>query len=282
MKRFKKAYVEITNVCNLDCRFCKKTRRPRRFMTTGEFSHILCEITPYTNYVYLHLTGEPLLHPELETVLSLCGSSGIRVNITTNGTLIKKCDSILAGSRALRKIGFSLHGAADNSQIDLEEYLSNVAYFLPRALHAGILCELRLWNIGGGQSRNEFMLDFLSRALAVEFPPAESLAPSKSVTLSPGLFLVADKKFEWPDISLNPLGEAVFCYALRDQFGILADGTVVPCCLDSEGDINLGNIFETPLEHILSTRRAKSLYDGFSQRRAVEALCSRCGFARRF
>ena len=90
------------------------------------------------------------------------------------------------------------------------------------------------------------------------------------------------EKFEWPDIQIDSLGEEVFCHGLRNQIGILVDGTVVPCCLDSEGNINLGNIFEKSLKDIVEDKRARDIYDGFSRRRAVEELCKKCGYATRF
>ena len=72
------------------------------------------------------------------------------------------------------------------------------------------------------------------------------------------------------------------CIRDREQLAVLSDGTVVPCCLDHEGDIPLGNLLERDLEDILRGPRARALYDGFSRRRPSEALCRRCGYARRF
>ena len=77
-------------------------------------------------------------------------------------------------------------------------------------------------------------------------------------------------------------GEKVFCYGLRDQLGVLCDGTVVPCCLDHEGDIVLGNLFQEDLDAILASPRAQAIYRGFSDGKAAEELCRRCGYARRF
>ena len=89
-------------------------------------------------------------------------------------------------------------------------------------------------------------------------------------------------KFDWPDLAAPDGGEGVFCHGLRDQLGILCDGSVVPCCLDHEGDITLGNLFTQSMEEILESPRAKAIYEGFSQRKAAEELCRKCGYARRF
>ena len=96
-----------------------------------------------------------------------------------------------------------------------------------------------------------------------------------------GLYLEQAEKFDWPDLDA-PEAEVRFCRALRDQAAVLCDGTVIPCCLDHEGDIPLGNLFRQELEEILAGPRARALYDGFSRGKPPEALCRRCGFATRF
>lgn len=102
-----------------------------------------------------------------------------------------------------------------------------------------------------------------------------------SFLLRDHLYLERAGKFDWPDLSANESGTQ-FCYGLRDQLGVLVDGTVVPCCLDHEGDIPLGNLFTQPLTEILTSPRACTLREGFSRRKPAEELCRRCGFAARF
>ena len=36
----KKVYLEITNVCNLNCSFCHKTERKQKFMTEEEMAAV--------------------------------------------------------------------------------------------------------------------------------------------------------------------------------------------------------------------------------------------------
>lgn len=96
------------------------------------------------------------------------------------------------------------------------------------------------------------------------------------------VYLEYGEKFDWPDLSAQEGDERVFCYGLRDQLGVLCDGTVVPCCLDHEGDIALGNLFEQDLDAIVHSPRAQAIFQGFQNRKAPEALCRKCGYARRF
>ena len=112
--------------------------------------------------------------------------------------------------------------------------------------------------------------------------PAEWVNERRGPRIGQRVYLEYGDKFDWPDLTAPDGGEKVFCYGLRDQLGVLCDGTVVPCCLDHEGDIRLGNLFEEDLQDILESPRAKALYDGFSCGKAAEELCRRCGYARRF
>ena len=86
----KKAYVEITNRCNLACSFCPKTKREPRTMSAQEFGLVLSRLEGYVQYVYLHVMGEPLLHPELTTFFALAKARDMKICITTNGTLLQK------------------------------------------------------------------------------------------------------------------------------------------------------------------------------------------------
>ena len=275
----KKAYVEITNCCNLACSFCPKTRRKMRTMSAQEFDLVLSRLEGYVQYVYLHLMGEPLLHPELSSFFALAGARGMKVCITTNGTLLEKRSDELLAAGSLHKISVSLHSFEGNDGADEQElsYLEQVWDFAEKAAKKGVIVALRLWNDGGADARNGEILDFLRARTGNDWPEMRN----GSFLLRDHLYLERAGKFEWPDLSANESG-AQFCYGLRDQLGILADGTVVPCCLDHEGDIPLGNLFTQPLAEILESPRACALREGFSQRRPAEELCRRCGFAARF
>ena len=275
-KRLKKAYVEIGNICNLSCSFCPGTRRERRFMTVEEFRLAAERLRAYTDYLYFHLMGEPLLHPELEMLLSIAGDMGYRVIITTNGTLLDKKGTALLESRAVHKINISLQSFEANEGGTLETYIGSCARFAAAAGERGKLCVLRLWNNNGLDSLNEDICALLRRHFPGEWRPSRrSLALTDRVYLEPG------DKFDWPDMAGE--GRQVhYCYGLRDQIGVLCDGTVVPCCLDHEGDIPLGNIFTDELGNIFSSPRALAISEGFAHRQAVEELCRRCGYAERF
>ena len=277
MKRFHKIYLEISNICNLRCSFCPGTKRKPGAMTEDAFSTLLPKLQPWSDYLYFHLMGEPLCHPKLERFLTLAGDAGFRVILTTNGTLLSKQKEILSRSPALHKINISLHAfEANDPAVPFETYLQQCFAF-GQAMEGKKTVVYRLWNQGGADTKNAEIL-----AAMETFFPKPWTEERRGIRIGERVYLEYGDKFDWPDLSASDGGEQVFCYGLRDQIGVLCDGTVVPCCLDHEGDIALGNLFTDSMEDILDTPRAKAIYEGFRNKKAAEELCRKCGYARRF
>ena len=275
--RFRKVYLEISNLCNLSCAFCPGTRRQKHAMTEAEFSALLPKLRPYTDFLYFHLMGEPLLHPMLGRFLSLAGEAGFRVILTTNGTLLRKQQALLLGSPALHKVNISLHAfEANDLAVPFTEYLEGCFAF-GKAAEGKIIVSYRLWNQGGQEEKNQEILSAMKA-----FFPEPWATDRKGTRIGDRIFLEYGDKFDWPDLTAPEGSHRVFCHGLRDQIGVLCDGTVVPCCLDHEGDLALGNLHSQSMEEILASPRAKAIYDGFSRRSAPEELCRKCGYARRF
>ena len=274
-----KAFLEITNVCNLACAFCHGTKREPHFMTVEEFKRAASEIRPFADYLYFHLMGEPLLHPEIGTFLDIAGKLGFKVILTTNGTLLSSVGDILLSSPTLFKVSISLHSYEANKVCEsLDSYLSDCFDFCKKASKKGIISVLRLWNIGGLESLNDEIISKMHEAFDGG-TKKEWQEIYSGYKIGEKLFLEWGDLFEWPDINNKEYGGSHGCYGLRDQIGVLCDGTVVPCCLDADGAINLGNIFKTPLEDILKSERAKRLKQSFIDRNVCEELCRKCGYA---
>ena len=147
--RFKRIYIEITSSCNLKCSFCQETLRSPHFMSVDEFAHTLQQIRPYTNYIYLHVKGEPLLHPQLDEILALCRKAGVTVNLTTNGTLLADKLPILL-AHPPHQMNVSLHSADDNDCIDMDTYIAQLFASCETLLaQTDTEISLRLWNTTG-------------------------------------------------------------------------------------------------------------------------------------
>ena len=276
MSNHKKAYLEITNRCNLSCAFCPGTRRATRALTESEFEQLAGKLTGWAEYLYFHLMGEPLSHPLLPRFVVRSREMGFKPVITTNGTLLAARGGALIDARPY-KVSISLHSfEANDIAMPFENYIDSCLSFARTAAEGGIITVLRLWNLEGRaegalNERNGQIMALLRAAF-----PEEWQVTRTGFRLRERVFLEWGDKFDWPSLRGQVLHERGFCYGLRDQVGVLCDGTVVPCCLDSEGDIALGNLFEQRLEDILSSPRARALYDGFSAHRCREALCRRC------
>ncbi|MBQ6788987.1 MAG: SPASM domain-containing protein [Clostridia bacterium] len=275
-----KVFLEITNACNLSCSFCHGTRRKIRFMETDEFRRAAAEARGFGEYLYFHLMGEPLLHPMLGEFLSIAGELGFKVILTTNGTLLGRCEDVLLASPALFKISISLHSfEANGREVDFSTYLDGCFDFAAKAAEAGKIAVMRLWNRGGADELNRDIIDRMH-----EYFDNDESSPWREIysgyKIRDKVFLEWGEKFDWPDEEGDVCSESHSCYGLRDQVGILSDGTVVPCCLDADGAISLGNVFEQPLDEILASSRAVALNKSFETRRITEKLCQRCGYAK--
>ena len=275
--RFSKVYVEISNLCNLSCAFCPGTKRKKKAMTEEEFAALLPKLRPYTDFLFFHLMGEPLCHPKLGRFLELAHQACIKVILTTNGTLLHEHQELLLASGGLHKVNISLHAfEANDLSVPFEEYLRRCLEF-GKAAEGKVLVSYRLWNNGGADGLNDQILSALKQYFTEDW-----VQERRGIRIGNRVYLEHGDKFDWPDLNAADGGTANFCYGVRDKIGVLCDGTVVPCCLDHEGDLALGNLFTQDLAEILESKRAKAIYEGFSNRNAAEPLCRRCGYARRF
>ena len=335
----------------MNCSFCHGHSRAARKMSHEELALVLDKLCGVTKYVYFHLMGEPLTHPELPEFIKMAAERGFKPMITTNGTLLSRRggeilvssgdflptnqeetgqsgepkafgdttleiseDSLIFGADFsqidasvanvsgdeqaqnrdfssqsgefsakltpkpyLHKINISLHSFEGDDAEKYRKYLLDVANFAKIASAAGVIVVLRLWNKGVDGGNNDIALKFLREHIVGEW--AEN---TRGLRIREKLFLEWGDRFAWPDSEAQSFGDEVTCYGLRDHFGILSDGTIVPCCLDSDGVIALGNAFTDDISDVLLSERAVAMKRGFECRRATEELCRRCGYAQRF
>ncbi len=286
-KRFKKIYIEISNVCNLQCTFCPEVVRGKKFMDPALFTQAATAAAPLTDTVCFHLMGEPLLHPEFASYLDICGTLGLRVELTTNGILLDEKRSQALLNPVLSQINFSLQAFESNfADRDDSEYLKRIFDFTKIALveRPNLRINYRLWNEGapGSTESNDRMFEKIRQGLHPEFNPTRIQKQKKGIHVKGLVYVHRDLRFEWPHPSQPVRAERGFCHGLSSHIGILADGTVVPCCLDKEGVIALGNCGTSRLTQIIDGTRAKKIRNGFKNRILVEDLCRKCTFISRF
>ena len=274
MKKYKKIYIEITNNCNLNCSFCSKVTKPRKFMTINEFKEVLEKIKDYTDYIYLHIKGEPLLHPNIIDFINLANTYNLKVNLTTNGTLFSKYSKLLGKCNNLNKINFSLH-----SENNIPNYLESIFDCVKNLGNKTVI--YRLWTLNNNEldEKSTIIVDKIKEYYKLSTETVNKIIKENNIKIGNNIYIDKNNEFEWPHIS-NYKSDG-YCYALKSQLAILVDGTVVPCCLDSSGVIELGNIYKQELNTIIKSNRYEKLQKSFQNRKPCEELCKSCTFKER-
>lgn len=287
-KRFHKVNIEISNICNLQCSFCPEVVRSKKTMPLDLFERIIQQVAPLTEQVCFHLMGDPLVHPQLAELIQTCEKQDVKIFFVTNGVLLREKQTQLLLSPAFRQVNFSLHSFHDNyPDRDPTEYLRKIFAYVELAMaqRPDLYLNFRLWNLDdvrGGSHQNREMLKRICEHFGVDVDPEIDVRRRKSVHLMNRLYLHFDTEFIWPSVHLPILGDTGTCYGLSSHFGILVDGTVVPCCLDNDGAIPLGNIANQHVVEILDSPRSRALLEGFRKKKLVESLCQRCQYIERF
>ncbi len=276
MKKYKKIYIEITNNCNLNCSFCSEVKKPRRNMTLDEFDLILNKIKGFTDYIYLHVKGEPLIHKDIIKFINKANEYNLKVNLTTNGVFFSKYAKELGKCNNLNKINFSLH-CEHNKENYLEDIFDNIKY-----LSKNTTVIYRLWTLKNNELDNnsQKIVDKIKSYYNLSTETVDKIKNENNTKISSTIYVDKDNEFIWPTV--NNYKSNGYCYGLNTHIAILVDGTVVPCCLDSNGVIDLGNIYKDNLEDIINSDRYQNLLKSFRDRKPCEELCKSCVFKERF
>lgn len=270
----KRVYIEITSACNLSCSFCTVSERERMYMDSSFFEAVVRQVSEITPYICLHVQGEPLLHPEIDAFLSVCDRYGMQVQLVTNGILIGR----LKPHDCIRKVSFSVQ-SIEFMKLSPKEYMEPVLKYCEQASQAERpYCELRFWRTDQMElAKTRECLDLLHE----RFPFDETSKPG-SYRLMNHVYADFSKPFDWPDMKADVVSQNGTCRGALDQIAVLCSGKVVPCCLDAEGVIDLGNLHTMTLRDILNSERYRLICEGFRRHELREELCRRCSFRTRF
>lgn len=287
---FKKIYIEISNICNLQCTFCPEVERPKKVMNAANFHSVIKKVKNSADEIALHLMGEPLAHPEFRQIFEICQQEKILVNLTTNGTHLNRYSSQFFFNPYLKQINFSIHSFKDNFPgKNIWPYLDHILQFSQMALkeQPDLYINYRLWNLKNVNEQNDENLDILNYIQNFFNIPMNSrinTSHRKSKKILGKIYFHFDTRFDWPNLNsqVRRPDNQGFCYGLKSHIGIHADGTVVPCCLDKEAVLNLGSIFSNSLDEIINSARATKIREGFKENKVTEDLCKRCQYIDRF
>ena len=261
---FNRIYIELSNICNLSCSFCSKDKREKSSLSVKSFEHILKNIKPYTNLIYLHIKGEPLLYKDLDEVLNLTNKYDINVKITTNGVLLNKIIDILNKYKNIKQINISLQCEHND-----ENYYEKV-FDAVNKLNTNIV--YRVWTLNDLNEKNPVIDKVLSYYKVKD--------SGKNIKLKENIYLDKDILFTWPNEG-KKVSNRGKCYGSRTHIGILSNGEVVPCCLDSEGIMSFGNIFNESLEDILNSEKFIKFRENMQKGIMDNPLCKACNYKER-
>lgn len=283
----KYAYIEITENCNLACPFCPSPSLDHRGeMPLELFEKILHRLQGNVSNIFLHVLGEPLLHARFPEILSLAEKNGFCINLTTNGTLIRRHAEHLLSSNSIRQINFSTHAYAYLPKEHAERILDETILFAKKLsiLRPEIYLNFRLWNAYAddlSENWNLYVIQALSRSFQVEISLPKFSARHKSVPVFQRIYLHRDSRFTWPEGN-SEISTSGTCHGIIDQCAVLFDGTVVPCCLDYRGNIPLGKFPENSFEEIFQGEEAQRIASGFFSHKLIHPFCQKCSFVKRF
>ncbi len=288
MNKFKRVYIEISNICNLQCSFCPVVERDKDIMSPELFKKVASEIAPFTEQVCLHLMGEPLAHPKFLDILKVCEELNLRVNLTTNGILLNRYAEVLMNSKAIHQINFSIHAFKDNfKNKDINPYLKDILNFSYKSqeVNPELYINYRLWNIFETTTQNDSNSDIfktIGNFFEVEIKEDIDVGNIKSKRIYKRVYLHFDSRFEWPSPDMPVVSHTGFCHGTSSHIGIHTNATVVACCLDKEARLNLGNLQDNSLPEVMQGSRARAMSEGFKAKKLVEDLCQRCTYITRF
>ncbi|MCE3037432.1 SPASM domain-containing protein [Helicobacter sp. faydin-H20] len=271
--RFKKVYIELSDICGLSCSFCPHPKNRRNTMPKILFEKVLQEIRGRTQGVCLHVLGDPCRLGDLGEYLALLKKYQLRVDLVTSGYYLSQKEILVKSP--VHQIAFSLDAGYDDNNPKKLDYLDNILDFcnFRKVQNSKTFVNLRIQDTRQNPEVIQKIFDFFG--LDQE---AQNFSAYQRIKLDEYIFLNITKTFEWANIEAKKMNTKKYCHALREQIAILANGVVTPCCIDATGEIALGNIKEQSLEAIYYSSRAQNILEGFCRGEPREELCKKCFF----
>jgi radical SAM protein with 4Fe4S-binding SPASM domain len=286
--KFYRIYIELTNVCGLRCSFCPTKVLPNTTMDLAFFESVINEAKGFTREIACHVVGDPLTLPNLKAYLDIIDRYKMKAMLTTSGYFMKKHTFGTLFHPAVKQINVSLNAFNKNdTSITFEQYIQPILNLCHEKVKQKkeLFINLRMWNLDEAMSEakfNQALFERLEKAFEVRLD-LTALDPKekKSIRLANKVLLHFDNYFEWPSLHNKNYGHGT-CQGLTSHIGILSNGDVVPCCLDHEAVMKLGNVKVQSLKEILDSKRASAMREGFKVGQCSEEMCLKCSYKDRF
>lgn len=271
--RINRVYIEISNQCNLNCHFCAPTKRKPQLMTLDEFTSIIIQVKSITPYIYLHIKGEPTIHPLFDQFLTICDQHHMNVQLVTNATHL---ENIKPHHKSLRKLSLSLH-SLDEHNYDLKNIEDHIDHLINNQDDYCTYLEARFWRKDDLKTRSQSILNHLLDT----YHPIQC-AHSQNLQINKRCFIGFEQAFDWPSLNNHTTSTAGTCKGGMNMIAIHSNGNVSACCLDNDGDISFGNIYTSQLMDILNGSLYQEFISKMSQHQLIHPLCQACTYRYRF
>ncbi|MCQ2852436.1 SPASM domain-containing protein [Helicobacter pylori] len=278
-KLFKKIYIELSDICGLQCSFCPNPKNIRGVMPLELFEKICKEAAPLTPIITLHVLGDPCKLKNLNRYLNAAKRFSLKVDLVTSGAYLHNFETLLQD--AIYQISISLDAGLDNhNKLNQHRYIQKILEFCRYKCekNSEVFLNLRIQDSTLEKHQN-LIKPFLE---SFECVSLETLKSQDRARLFKKSFLNIQKTFKWPNLNAqNPLNQESkipYCYGLIKQIAILSNGVVVPCCMDTQAHINLGDLNHTPLKDVLNSQKAMAIKTHFLKGEALEPLCQNCSY----
>lgn len=267
----KRIYLEISNKCNLNCPFCAYPKG-NDFMDLNNINNYLDQIKPYCNYVYLHILGEPLLHPDIEKILQLLDEKDMQLQLVTNGVLLNRHFDLIK-HKCLRKLSVSVHSV--NGLHISPDYFITIDKLISSDTKA--IIDLRFYD---EENLSQDLKDYLNRLKSIY--GFKQTSRKDSYKLKENVYVSFAELFEWPDMKHEIISEEGSCHGGIDMLAINVKGEVTLCCLDPLAYNSLGNLKETAFKDIIESAEYKKICTDLKNHKINKELCKRCSYRLRF
>ncbi len=272
----------------MNCSFCPSKELASQTMDLDFFDLIVSQSKTYTKEIACHVMGDPMTLANLDSYLDIIHKHDMKALLTTSGYYLHRQGFDKLFHPAIKQINISLNSFNKNdTAYTLEQYLKPILKLCKEKIDrdSEIFINLRLWNLDDEMSEKKFNIE-LFRKLSSHFNiklDIDTIHSDKvrSIRLDYKILLHFDHYFEWPSLS-NPYYGDGSCQGLSSHIAILVSGKVVPCCLDSDGIIELGDLNIDRLDDILQSNRVQAIKNGFKKNIAIEELCQHCSYKDRF
>jgi len=267
----KRIYLEITNACNLNCSFCHNEKGDR-FLSFVDFCKYVDQIKPICNYIYLHVLGEPLLHPNLEQMLNYLDNKDMNLQLVTNGVLLNKYPNLLK-HECLRKLSISIHSINEINVAN--DYFETITSLIEN--NSNVKVELRFYNSSTLSEKLKSYLENLKRKYSFELT-----SKINSYKLKENTYLYFENFFKWPQIEDTFVSEIGTCHGAIDMLAITSAGEVTLCCLDPKAINKIGDLHTETLKEIIDSYKYKQIVNDLKNNKLNCNLCQKCTYRLKF